>query len=199
MENCQALEHDGKDASREDAGHPSLEEEVRALEHREAGRRGFQPSERSEELNRQVTKYPIQAQIANGEVARVIYEDEEETWVVNLKKAIIDALQVNIKHADTERRGKLYMENGIHGLCPTKFSSRNDAETVTVEKKLDACIQREKENWQLSPLTPVWNMVRLFILDTVAFSKTFLESACSRSRCCTQCFIWSPRLWFHWR
>ena len=42
-----------------------------------------------------MSKHSIQAQIANGEVARVIHHDDEETWVLNFKKAMLDSLQVD--------------------------------------------------------------------------------------------------------
>jgi len=158
---CQVFEHDGtEDDSADQEGHRSLEEEVDRLEERtQVSRRGFKASERSQEMNREVSKHAIQAQVADGEIDRVIYQDDEQVWVVNFKKAILDALQVDIGLNSKQGSGEgLEMINGIHGLCPTKFSEKSTTDRIVIEKDLDSCIHARKNYWELSPLTPVFNM-----------------------------------------
>ncbi|OQV25960.1 putative Apolipoprotein B-100 [Hypsibius exemplaris] len=160
VSDCEVFEQDGNEDDDEDQeGHRTLEEEVRHLELKEqVSRRGFKPSDRSQELSRMVSQHHIQAQIANGEVARVVYHDDEEIWVVNFKKAILDALQVDTSMKQTGEREGYSLKNGIQGLCPTKFSEKSTVEHIIIEKDLDSCIHAKKNNWNLSPLTPVWNM-----------------------------------------
>lgn len=76
----------------------------------EASRRGYQPSEKTEELSKAVSQFEIQAQVSNGEVVRVVYEEQEDMWVVNFKKGILDALQVRTD-VDTPRNIILVVSN----------------------------------------------------------------------------------------
>lgn len=175
---CEVFEHDGtgsEDDQDEQDGHQTLEEEVQALENREVSRRGFKQSDRSQEVSRMVSQHAIQAQVANGEVVRVVHEDEEETWVLNFKKAILDALQVDTEVASIRAAygsQDLKMVNGVQGLCPTRVSEKSTTDNVIVEKDLDACIHAKKNSWTLSPLTPVWNMSMVSVVMKA-------ESVCS--------------------
>jgi hypothetical protein len=153
---CDVFEHDGSEEDPEEKQFRSLEEEVKELQNRDQiSRRGFQPSDKSQDLSRAVSQFDIQAQIANGEVARVIHEEHEETWVVNFKKGILDALQVR---TDVDSPHNTILVNGVHGLCPTKYSSRGTSESILEDKDLDSCIHASKRDFELSPLTPVYNM-----------------------------------------
>jgi len=153
---CNVFEKDASVAEADASHHRSLEEEVAAMENRvDISRRGFKPSDRSDALTEAVSKNHIQAQIANGEVAKVIYEEDDDIWVVNFKKAILDALQIR---TDVDMPRNTILVNGIHGLCPTKYSSRGTRESILEEKDIDSCIEKSKTHWELSPLTPVFNI-----------------------------------------
>lgn len=159
---CEVFESEGLEDDQNEEGYSSLEDEVQARKGQQASRSGFKPSDRSQEFNQQVTRFAIIAQATNGEIQQVAYDDQEQTWVLNFKKGILDAIHLR---ADAEtQREQLMMQNGVQGLCPTKYSEKTTLNQIVELKDLDSCIQRSKShNWQLSPLTPFWNMVRISI------------------------------------
>lgn len=171
---CDVFERDASPAEHE--RHSSLEEEVRSMETRqERAPRGFQPSDQTDDLTKAVSQFDIQAQVANGEIVKVIYEEQEDIWVVNFKKGILDALQVR---TDVEAPRNTILVNGVHGLCPTKYTTHGTSESIMEDKDIDSCIQASKKHWELSPLTPIWNMS---LVSTVMKSRALCSYKLARS------------------
>ena len=100
-------------------------------------------------LVRQLEK-PIMFAYKNGIVSEVCSEEDEEPFVVNIKKSIISALQTTPQISSTTESVKL-VETDFHGDCETEYKVYKQSWNkfvVTKEKDLKKCLNSEEAKYE---------------------------------------------------
>lgn len=87
-----------------------------------------------QQLERHSTKFAQD----NGRYESICFDDAEETWVVNLKKAILSTIQVSARE-QTEQM----IEKDVLGYCKTKYEQISST-TLQKTKFLSTCTKRSK-------------------------------------------------------
>ncbi|CAH1244186.1 APOB [Branchiostoma lanceolatum] len=120
----------------------------------------FRRTRNSEEFSRLMAKYPVYFQMNNGKVETVVSYENEPLAIVNIKKGILSALQ--LQTVEPEPVKKTLEERDVHGVCPSEYTveshKRGKVFTVSVLKDLTRCTKPQKTSMQGSPLAILKNL-----------------------------------------
>ncbi|XP_014261550.1 apolipophorins [Cimex lectularius] len=87
--------------------------------------------------------------LQNGKIDDLCVEEDEKTYTLNIKRAILSLLQSSVVK---ESGSTVLTENDVYGSCPTVFDFSNVGNTLTVKKTkdLNLCAFRETYVGQMS-------------------------------------------------
>lgn len=87
-------------------------------------------------MRRQLEQHSTKFSQDNGRIEQVCFDENEETWVLNLKKSILSTLQVS-QREQTEQ----IVEKDVLGYCNTKYEQIS-AKQIHKTKFLSTCTKR---------------------------------------------------------
>jgi hypothetical protein len=97
------------------------------------------------EMQNQLELYPLKFGSFDGKILGICLTDNEELWVLNVKKSVLSALQMSAESLTEE---SIVNERDFSGLCPTFYKpvKSNDSTVTTIEKSkiLTDCDERRK-------------------------------------------------------
>ncbi len=97
------------------------------------------------EMQNSLELNPLQFDSFDGKILGVCPIDNEELWVLNVKKSVLSALQMSAESLTEE---SIVNERDFSGLCPTFYKpvKSNDSTVTTIEKSkiLTDCDERRK-------------------------------------------------------
>ncbi len=97
------------------------------------------------EMQNQLELYPLKFGSFDGKILGICSTDNEELWVLNVKKSVLSALQMSA-HSLAEE--SIVNERDFSGLCPTlyKLVESDNSAVTTIEKSkiLIECEERRK-------------------------------------------------------
>lgn len=91
-----------------------------------------------EMMKSQLERYSTKFSQDNSKIESICFDDAEETWSLNLKKAILSTIQVSARD-ETEQ----FVEKDILGFCQTKYDQIS-TNTLQKTKYLNTCTKRSK-------------------------------------------------------
>ncbi len=97
------------------------------------------------EMQNQLELYPLKFGSFDGKILGICLTDNEELWVLNVKKSVLSALQMSANSLTEE---SIVNERDFSGLCPTFYKpvKSDDSAVITIEKSkiLTECEERRK-------------------------------------------------------
>uniref|UniRef100_A0A7G3AUB2 Putative lipoprotein n=1 Tax=Lutzomyia longipalpis TaxID=7200 RepID=A0A7G3AUB2_LUTLO len=100
----------------------------------------------SYKLAEDVTKYELRFSFQDGLIAEICPHDDEENWVLNLKRGILSAFQNTMTRFDIDHHT---VEKDISGVCDVKYILEGGEDTALIIKKIkntESCKHRYKTN-----------------------------------------------------
>lgn len=99
---------------------------------------------KSDEFGEDLEKYDLRFAFHNGIIGEVCAHDDEATWVLNLKKAILSTFQNTMRRFDVDFKG---IETDISGTCDVNYVLIGTEKTsllIQKTKKIESCKSRYK-------------------------------------------------------
>ncbi|XP_035698244.1 apolipoprotein B-100-like [Branchiostoma floridae] len=135
----------------------------------------FRRTRNSEDFSRLMAKYPLYFQMNDGKVEQLVSYENEPLSIVNIKKGILSALQ--LQSVEPEPKEQTLEERDVHGVCPSVYTvesqKRGKVFSVSVQKDLTSCSKPHKSSLQGSPLA---------ILKDLSLAANYLLNSTQRCR-----------------
>jgi len=89
-------------------------------------------------MQQQIERHSTKFSQDNSRIESICFDENEETWVLNLKKAILSTIQVSVREQTEE-----IVEKDVLGYCDTKYE-KISSNTLKKTKFLSTCTKRSK-------------------------------------------------------
>ncbi|XP_053642610.1 vitellogenin-like isoform X3 [Cherax quadricarinatus] len=86
---------------------------------------------------------PLLVAVIDGRVQHVCSHPDDETWSINIKKGVASAFQ-NSLPSFSAISGMIITETDVVGKCPTRYEVESEGEKVTVKKKKNHRLCKER-------------------------------------------------------
>lgn len=92
----------------------------------------------AELMKQQLEQHSTKFSQDNGRIESVCFDEQEATWVANLKRAVLSTIQVSVRE-ETEQ----IVEKDVLGYCNTQYEQIS-ANTLKKTKFLNTCTKRSQ-------------------------------------------------------
>ncbi|KAL3868012.1 hypothetical protein ACJMK2_040851 [Sinanodonta woodiana] len=150
----------------------------------------------SSEFAALLQQYPLRFSFQDGEVNEICPEDDESSWVLNIKRGLLSAFQNTMDDLDMDRYKA--RENDVMGNCPTEYVLTQKgwkAKNIRKTKDFLACMDRQSYESSIRsvPLKLASNLKSLPLLkSTILCEQTIASSGQLKEALCHETHMFRP-------